>query len=211
MSRFLQHHEEYLHELWYKITRDQDRQAYSQFFDYFYPRLFRFSLQFVKLPHMAEEVVSDVIYGVLKDRLRMSSIGNISGYLYKSVKNKSLNRVNRQGYALKTQSIEELEDYIVQEPLTQEVNSNGQDVFQLLSAIVNQLPKQRQAVYRLIREEGLNVNEVSQILSISERTIEKHLELAIKDICIELKAYIKDQRHHPRIRKMFPRSFLLFF
>ncbi len=211
MNRHPLYDKEYLQELWNKISEDHDRHAYNRLFDYFYPKLFQFSLHFVKLPSIAQEVVSDVVYEVLKDKSRMRSIENISGYLFSAVRNRSLKRLDRQDYGRNSQSIEEVEDYLVQQPGHPETISSDQDLLQLLAAIVNQLPRQRQMVYKLIRDEGLTISEVSVILTISQRTIEKHLELAIKDICIGLKAYLKDQRHHPKIRKMFPRSFLILF
>ena len=44
-----------------KIIQDNDQKASDAFFDYFYLQLFDFSLQYVKLPSIAQEVVSDVI------------------------------------------------------------------------------------------------------------------------------------------------------
>ena len=58
--------------------------------DYFYPKLFNFSLQYIKSPSGAEEVVSDVIYNLLKDKNILGSIERINAYLFQSVKNKSL-------------------------------------------------------------------------------------------------------------------------
>ena len=200
------YNKECIQELWNKIVTDQDREAYNRFFDYYYPRLFKFSLHFVKLPSIAQEVVSDVVYNILKDKSRMYAIDNINGYLFKAVRNKSLHRLNGQNRKLTSQSIEEVQDYLVQQPQQHEIDTPHNDELQRLKTVVKQLPKQRQMVYRLIREEGLTINEVSEILSISERTVEKHLELAITGICLELKEYLQNQRQHPKIRKLFPRS-----
>jgi len=135
----------------------------------------------------------------------MKSIKNISDYLLKAVKNKSLNYLSKQMKTPVSQNMEEAEDYLIQEPMSEELIGTDQYLMSLLSTIVDQLPRQRQMVYKLIREEGCTVDEVAEMLGISVRTVEKHLELAIKSICSELKEHLKDQRHHPKIRKMFPR------
>ena len=193
---------------WQKIVEKNDQKAFSVFFDYHYPRLFNFCLQYVKLPSGAEEVVSDVIFNLLKDRKRLKHIERINAYLYSSVKNKSLSWLRDQKKNLKFESIEQAEDYIIDESVSNSILPVDTDIVELLEGVVSKLPTQRQMVYRLIREDGLLKEEVAELLALSIRTIEKHLELAIKELCQHLKAYLQDQRQHPKIRKLFPRNFL---
>lgn len=197
--------------IWKKVCDENDHQAYSDFFDHFYPRLFNFSLQYVKVPSGAEEVVSDVIYNLLKDKNRKKDIGRINAYLFQSVKNKSLNWLRDRKRNEHFDKIEQIEDYIIEESHHLDIEPRDREVFQLLDDCIGQLPAQRQMVYRLLREDGLFPGEVAEILNLSKRTVEKHLELAVKELCLQLQSYLKDQRHHPKIRKMFPRSFIFSF
>ena len=50
--------------------------------------------------------------------------------------------------------------------------------------------KQRQAVYRMSREEGLTNEEISQKMGIQKKTVENHLNLALGDIRKMLKILI---------------------
>ena len=196
---------------WQKIVNENDQKAFSVFFDHYYPRLFSFCLQYVKLPSGAEEVVSDVIFNLLKDRKRLKNIERINSYLYSSVKNKSLSWLRDQKKNQKLESIEQAEDYIIDEPVSNSILPVDTDILELLEGVVSKLPTQRQMVYRLIREDGLLKEEAAELLALSTRTIEKHLELAIKELCHQLKAYLQDQRQHSKIRKLFPRNLLSFF
>ena len=196
---------------WHKIVADNDQKAFEVFFDYFYPKLFNFSLQYVKLPSGAEEVVSDVIYNLLKDKNRLGSIERINAYLFQAVKNKSLSWLRDQKKNLKFERIEQAEDYVLEVSDGLEMLPMDRNVYELLESAVEKLPDQRKMVYKLIREEGLLLDEVAALLSISDRTVEKHLELAIKELCHHLKGYLQDQRQHPKIRKIFPRHFIFIF
>ena len=196
---------------WHKIVADNDQKAFEVFFDYFYPKLFNFSLQYVKLPSGAEEVVSDVIYNLLKDKNRLGSIERINAYLFQAVKNKSLSWLRDQKKNLKFERIEQAEDYVLEVSDGPEMLPMDRNVYELLESAVEKLPDQRKMVYKLIREEGLLLDEVAALLSISDRTVEKHLELAIKELCHHLKGYLQDQRQHPKIRKIFPRHFIFIF
>ncbi|MCG8307745.1 MAG: sigma-70 family RNA polymerase sigma factor [Cytophagales bacterium] len=200
-----------IREVWEKVVRDNDKKAFGILFDFYYPKLFSFSVRYTKLPSGAEEVVSDVFYNILKDRYKLKNIRRIGPYLYRAVKNKSLSWLRDQEKNQTLDSIEQLEDYLIDETEEPETFAEDFETMILLDNAVGQLPAQRQTVYRLIREDGLYIEEVAELLSLSHRTVEKHLELAIKELCLTLKAYLKDQRQHPRIRKIFPRSFLFFF
>lgn len=112
---------------------------------------------------------------------------------------------------MQTKSLEDWEDYIIQDVKEYDDTDEVVKYECILENAVNNMPTQRQMVYRLVREEGLRISEVADIMNLSARTIEKHLEIAIAYLCDDLKKYIEDQRHHPKIRKLFPRSFLLFF
>jgi len=200
-----------IQDCWQKIVKENDQKAFSVFFDHYYPRLFSFCLQYVKLPSGAEEVVSDVIFNLLKDRKRLKNIERINAYLYSSVKNKSLSWLRDQKKNLKLESIEQAEDYIIDESVSNSILPVDTDILELLEGVVSKLPTQRQMVYRLIREDGLLKEEVAELLALSVRTIEKHLQLDIEELCHQLKAYLQDQRQHSKIRKLFPRYLLSFF
>lgn len=198
-------------DIWKRIVDENDQKAFSHFFDHFYPRLFTYCIQLVKLPSGAEEVVSDVIFNLLKNRSNFKSIERIGPYLYRSVKNKSLTWLRDQKKNLNFEGIEQAEDYIIEEPDNAVLFPVDQDILKLLETSINKLPAQRQLVYRLVREDGLLLEEVAELLSLSVRTIEKHLEMAIKVLCQHLKVHLQDQRQNPKIRKFFPRNFLFNF
>ncbi len=199
-----------LDKVWHSIIHNNDRESFEAFFDYYYPRLYQFSLKFVKHPVYAEEVVSEVIFLLLKKSKRQSEIQNVNAYLYKSVRNRCLNLIKSQKKFLVIADEFQIEDYIIEREVSHHQMHEDTVEMKVLDEAVRQLPSQRQMVYKMIREEGLTVNEVSEILDLSVRTVEKHLELAIADLCKALKSFIENKRHHPKVRRMFPRNFIFF-
>ncbi|WP_315817078.1 sigma-70 family RNA polymerase sigma factor [Paraflavitalea speifideaquila] len=53
------------------------------------------------------------------------------------------------------------------------------EVLREYDAIVESLPPRRQAIYRLVKEEGLSHREIASRLNISTNTIEKHMNEAL--------------------------------
>ncbi len=52
----------------------------------------------------------------------------------------------------------------------------------MVNKVINELPTQRQLVYKMSREKGLSYREIATELSLSERTVEAHIRLALKTI-----------------------------
>ena len=60
----------------------------------------------------------------------------------------------------------------------------------LIEMVVSEMPKQRQLIYRMSREEGLSNNEIANMLGISKRSVENQLSLALKEIKQSILTYI---------------------
>ena len=52
----------------------------------------------------------------------------------------------------------------------------------LISVAVEKMPPQRKQIYRMSRVDGLSNDEIAARMSISKRTVENHLTLALADI-----------------------------
>ncbi len=154
---------------------------------------------------MAEEVVSDVFYKLLKQNQRLRDIKDISFYLFKAVKNQSISALRNPRKNILIESIVNEDDYLISSPYNADNQIRDMEMQQIMNEVVNKLPVQRQMVFRLTRDEGLSFDEVAELLDISPRTAETHLGLAVKDLCTSLKEHIQNQRHHSKIRKIFPR------
>jgi RNA polymerase sigma-70 factor (family 1) len=172
------------------IANHNDQESFGMLFDHFYPQLFRYSLYYVRQPHFAEEVISDVFYKLLTNNKELREIKNIGYYLYKAVKNQSLTFLRDQKNKISFGPITQEEDYFIAGTSDPENQLIDKESLLLVEEAVNKLPAQRQLVFRLIREEGMNYKEVADLLNISPRTVETHLGLAIKDLCQLLKLYI---------------------
>ena len=69
-----------------------------------------------------------------------------------------------------------------------------------------QLPSKCKIIFKLIREDGLNRNEVAQVLNISVKTVDNQVANAIKKIAEQLNIDLSNPKNSHGLM-----TFLLFF
>ena len=184
-----------------RIVEKNDEKAFSEFFDHYHTRLINLSLLFLPRYDLAEDVVSEVLLKLLQKKESLLEIRNFEGYLFKMVKNKSLNHLKSKAEELGNIQIDDINDYLLPERNDPEKTLINTNLGQLLDRVIQALPPKRRLVFKMVKDENMSHKEVAEILEISERTVEVHLKLAIKDLRVSLKDYYEEHRDYISISK----------
>ena len=160
--------------------KNDDAEAYIQLYDHYYPSLYVYVLRFVKIPELAEDVLQDVFLKLWEVRHRIDPDLFFSAYLYrisrnlvfKQIKKISVDEELRSGVMHQLSSLHEHSHLKLQWKQYQES----------LAAAIDQLPPQRQKVFKLCREQSRTYDEVAAELGISRNTVKEHMVLAVKAI-----------------------------
>lgn len=167
-----------------------NKQAFDVFFKHYYPKLVQFARMYVNSLQQAEDVVADVLTNLVIHRNRVFALEHFEAYLYSSVKNKALSTIKRTGrtnpYPL---------EFVDFKPKMQEVADPfnvliEKELHDQISKIIQDLPPKRKMVFQLVREEGLTYRQVSQLMEISDRTVEVHLRLAVEALRKGIENYL---------------------
>lgn len=180
---------QYLNDLWSFACRDNDEVSFKQLFTYFFLRLVRFSMIFVRTKEEAEEVVSDVFIKLWNYKDQDHKIEDIASYLYTATRNQSINNNKRHSSRYLSEILDINEDFVI-ENNDPEKDMEWKEIYSHLEQAINSLPPQCQAVFRLIREDGIRYKEAAAILNISPRTVETYLERAIHKLSASLSDYM---------------------
>jgi RNA polymerase sigma-70 factor (ECF subfamily) len=154
--------------------------AFEKVFFSFSERLYYFAMKYLRNQHDAEELVQEVFVKLWENRNNLNEDLSFSGYLYTIARNTIFNqnrkKVNEQAY----------HDYvknIIQNSSTKtEDDLIYADIKALVDKLVDELPPQRKLVYKMSRDNGMSYREIAEKLSLSERTVESHIRLALKTI-----------------------------
>jgi len=168
-----------------RFRKDQSQESFTDFFDYYFTRLIQFAVTIVKSDLLAEEIVLDVFLKLWEKRKTSDSIINIETYLYISVRNRSINALKKEQkfhFDLLEDSHIQLADY----KASVESDIIEREMLGALNEAVAKLPSKCKIIFKFIREDGLSRNEVAQILSVSAKTIDNQVAIAVKKIALQL-------------------------
>lgn len=156
-----------------------DMRAFESVFMRWYPQVFRFLKTIVKEKALAEDLAQMVFMKIWLYRDQLDESKSFKNYLFVLAKNGALD-------ALKLKRCILMEDISsVSEPQTNEGAENLAEFSETNSRIyqiINEMPLQRRFVFNLSRFQNKSNKEISEMLGVSVRTVEKHIELALKDL-----------------------------
>lgn len=175
-----------------RIALYEDMKAYKQLYEYFFPKLFRFSLSFVKSKEAAEEIVSDVFIKIWEIKNSLNTVNNLKVYLYTITKNFSLNYITKH-HKLRVIGLEDVHTEAFSDVVTPEEKFISAEVVAKINAAINGLPSQCRIIFYLVKEDNLKYKEVADILHISVHTVRNQLAIAVKKIADALPLSLKFQ------------------
>jgi len=162
----------------FKQIKDGDIHAFETLFRSYYEPLCRYACRFVGNMDTAEEIVQDLFYVLWKDRQNLNIFTSVNGYLYRSVKNRSLQQLEKETVrdAYRTMYAENE----VIETVTPQEEMEYKELEQLMQETLRRLPERRQKIFRMNRMDGKKYNEIAQELHISVKTVEAEISKTLK-------------------------------
>ena len=164
--------------LTFKKIKDGDVQAFETLFRSYYEPLCRYACRFVGRPEAAEEIVQDLFYVLWKERQNLNIFTSVNGYLYRSVKNKSLQQVEK---AMVRDAYREMcAENTAIETVTPQEELEYKELEQQIEETLHRLPERRQKIFQMNRMEGKKYNDIAQELHISVKTVEAEMTKTLR-------------------------------
>ncbi len=157
----------------------------KQLYDEHFHHLVLSSLRFVKDYNQAEDIVQDVFVKIWQTPDVFKKNENPKAYLFKAVKNSSLNFLRhievRQKFVTDSKLINSTIDELKEETFSDEEVNNR------IHQAVNKLPEHWREAFVLSKYDNLKYYEIAEKLNISQKTVEKYMSKALMFLREELK------------------------
>ncbi len=164
------------HKLWQEICASNEK-AFSIVFDKYFNRLSYFTHSIVKDHEAVEDIVSDVFVKLWLNRHKIKLTTGLKPYLFTAAKNTALNYLRSSKMNLCIEDVPE-KDMISNVSADSDLVHN--EVLSEFKELLRMMSPQQSLVIKLHKLEGLSQKEVADKLSISLKTVQNHIYLAMK-------------------------------
>lgn len=156
-----------------------DEGAYRTMFRKFYPKVHRFVFMLLKNMDDTDDVCQIIFEKIWNKRQKFAEIIDFDSYLFILAKYTVINYISTKRVI--PIDIDSLPDRFANETSPHE-EVVAKDTQLLIDMVVENMPPQRQVIYRMSREQCLKNEEIAQQLGLQKKTVENHLNLALKEI-----------------------------
>ncbi|GAB3913353.1 sigma-70 family RNA polymerase sigma factor [Larkinella knui] len=166
-------------QLWQQF-REGNRRAFEQIITRHYTSLFRFGTRFTKDIGLIEDCLHDLFVYIWEKRQSVGSTDSIRKYLFKSFRHKmllELQRAYRRGWVSEDEAAELAPEQNFEDTLF--FLENERLTTHKIKEAVSHLPVRQQEALYLRYFEGLDIDQIAQIMTINRQSVSNHLHKAL--------------------------------
>lgn len=162
----------------FRLLCNGDRAAFDQIYNTYWQRLFLYVVKVIRDREAAEDIVQEIFISLWSRREEIADQRTLSGYLFTAARFKGINFVQDQ-----------LKKGRHEESLIQHFNTPQHTINELMAAKelsviiddeIEKLPAKMRNIFVLSRREQLSHKEISEKLQISDKTVKKQINNALK-------------------------------
>ena len=161
--------------------RHSDRAAFAEVFQRLHTPLVRYARRITNDDAAAYDVLQDVFMKLWEDRSTLAVKVSLKAMLYTMVRNRALNSLRRNKWFATDTAAEDVRDQQEAAPAGDDMLA-ADDLRRHLQTWIDALPERRAEAFVLSRQHGLKHSEIAAIMKVSERTVDTHILLALKDL-----------------------------
>lgn len=159
------------------LLKQSNQEAFTTLYKKYWKQVYNFSRLYLTSQSVAEEVVQEVFIKVWESRDFMREGDNFKGLLFIITRNLIFNmhrkNLNEDFYKMTVLSAME-NSYDIEEEI------DAKNLSEYIDLLIADLPPRRREIFNLSRKENKSYKEISQLLGVSEKTVENQIGEALK-------------------------------
>lgn len=170
------------------LLRGGNKAVYEEIYNRYNRLLYIHAYRMLQDSEASKDVVQELFATLWMKREQISVERSLSSYLYMSVRNKVLDRIARS--KVENRYIESLETFSENESCVTDHRVREKELTYLIEKEISALPSKMRLVFELSRKEYLSHKEIADHLQISEKTVKKQINNALKVLRVRLGEFI---------------------
>ncbi|WP_160710856.1 RNA polymerase sigma-70 factor [Chitinophaga solisilvae] len=162
-----------------------DDTHFKPLFEYYFPRLKRYTAAFTGDPAISEELAMNVLLKVWQQKSRVADVQDFNSYLFTMMRHETVSMLRRRKT---TDTLRTADDNT---PATENISDtiSYRELMVRYHHCLDKLPPRRREAFILNRERGMSYAEIAALLNVSVFTVQNHIASSLKYLRSELQDY----------------------
>lgn len=170
------------------FLKSGDELAFIEIYNRFWPVLYLHSRKMLRDDDQAKDIVQDIFTNLWNKCEDIQINSSIKNYLYSSVRNHTLNYINRG--KLKDKYLDSLVDFVHKGEFQTEEQVIVRDLSERIEREVADFSPKMKTIYELSRKKGLSNLEIAFELNITDHAVKKTINRALKRLKRQISIFI---------------------
>lgn len=185
--------DDFIKQLAERIKRS-DRKAFDELFRVLYTGLFRFARSITRDEAAAYDAIQEAFFNLWLRRKHINPDRLLRSYIYTSVRNQCLNAIRQNNNTIPESDFSNHKSDGIQQQ-NQHENTQADQLSELFRNWISELPDRQREAFELSRYDGLEHEEIADIMNLSPKTVNNHIVLALQTLKKQYKQYKEHQQH----------------
>ncbi len=161
------------------LLKDEEKasEAFSDLYTRYHQDVYRYAIQLLKVPELAEDCVHEVMMKLWQLRHQLLITQNFKGYLLRTTHNHAIDilRMTARHAKLRKELASYYEDAFCQEF----TRIHSEEIDPILIKALESLSPKRRRIFELCKRQGKSYAQVAAELNISQNTVKEHMVRAL--------------------------------
>lgn len=162
------------------LLKEGNREAFAEIYNRHWKLIYAHVYKMLRDEEDAKDIVQEVFGNLWIKASSIKNNSNLSGFLYTSARNRVFDLIEKN--KVRSDYIGEITSF-VSDPMNDQVTSiDEKRILEILEREIQKLPPKMREIFELSRRDSLSHKEIAAKLNISEQTVKKQVQNALKVI-----------------------------
>lgn len=162
-----------------------EEKSYSQLFVLAYDSLYDYGMKISNDEYLTQNAIHDFFVNLWNSRRKAFKVGNISSYIFVSVRNSLKRSMAKQSKSIPLNDFTDFEYEFSQEDFIIKDEENSR-ITQNVVKVINKLPPQQRAIIYMRYYQGLDYDEIAEIMDLKYQSVRNLMSYTLKRIRTDL-------------------------
>ncbi|MNK07529.1 ECF RNA polymerase sigma factor SigW [compost metagenome] len=161
------------------LLKQEDQVAFTEIYNRYWAEMYYHTFRMLRDEDSSKDVVQDVFSTLWLKSASLNVSTKLSGHLYISVRNKVLNLVAQN--KVRNDYLSSVAGFITESTNDASI-FDEQQILDIVEAEIQKLPPRMKEIFELSRKDNLSHKEIAKKLNLSDQTVKKQVQNALKII-----------------------------